>query len=230
MKIAACILFLAASVARGVSVGDTYQQVIAEKGNPKSTLSAGSMSMLSYPDLMIKVKDGLVVSVTAVVAVPAPTRPPGDPTPTPISPTAANVPRIYALANQVNAAVARVVAIVNQPINHLQRRPEMKIMLFRPPWFNPVTLRPDFGSVDITPFQEIPYAQYQYVSSTMNPDEAFIGAELEFNSMTKYFYTDLTIPKKRLTRDEMSEINGLYHIIGQCELQLIKLGYTGKMP
>jgi len=230
MKIAACILFLAASVARGVSVGDTYQQVIAEKGNPKSTLSAGSMSMLSYPDLMIKVKDGLVVSVNAVVAVPAPTRPPGNPTPAPISPTAANIPRIYALANQVNAAVARVVAIVNQPINHLQRKPGMKIMLFSPPWFNPVTLRPDFGSVDITPYQEIPYAQYEYVSSTINADEAFLGAELEFNPMTKYFYTDLTIPKKRLTRDEMSEINGLYHIIGQCELQLIKLGYTGKMP
>ncbi|HXN35112.1 MAG TPA: hypothetical protein VN877_03010 [Opitutaceae bacterium] len=230
MKTAACILLLAASVARGVSVGETYQQVVAEKGNPTSSINAGSMRMLNYPDLMIKVKDGLVVSVTAVAAKPAPTPPPGNPTPTPISPTAANIPQIYALANRVNAGVARVVAIINQPIDHLQRKPGMKIMLFTPPWFRPGSIRPDFSFVDITAFQEVPYAQYEYVSSSMNPDEAFLGAELEFNPMTKYFYTDLTIPKKRLTRDQMNEINSLYRMIGQCELKLIKLGYSGKMP
>ncbi len=230
MKAAACILLLAASVARGVSVGETYQQVIAEKGNPTSNMVAGSTRMLNYPDLMIKVKDGLVVSITAVTARPAPKPPTGNPTPTPISQTAANIPQIYALANQVNAAVARVVAMINQPINHLQRKPGMKIMVFSPPWFNPGVMRPDFGSVDITPYQEVPYAQYEYVSSTINPDEAFLGAELEYNPMTKYFYTDLTIPKKRLTRDEMREINSLYRVIGQCELQLIRLGYAGKMP
>jgi len=48
----------------------------------------------------------------------------------------------------------------------------------------------------------------------------FISHDLEFNPMTKYFYTDRTVPKKRLTEDEMLEINRLYRIIGKCEQQL----------
>jgi hypothetical protein len=43
----------------------------------------------------------------------------------------------------------------------------------------------------------------------------FIGRELEFNQMTKYFYADLTLPKKRLSDNEMIEINGLYRVIGR---------------
>jgi len=43
----------------------------------------------------------------------------------------------------------------------------------------------------------------------------FIGDELEFNSMTKYFYTDRTLPKKRLSDAEMNEINDLYRAIGR---------------
>ena len=48
----------------------------------------------------------------------------------------------------------------------------------------------------------------------------FVAGELEFNAMTKYFYTDRTVPKKRLSKAEMVEINGLYRIIGQDERAL----------
>jgi hypothetical protein len=38
--------------------------------------------------------------------------------------------------------------------------------------------------------------------------------------MTKYFYTNRTFPKKKLTEAEMVEINRLYRIIGKSEQQL----------
>jgi hypothetical protein len=48
----------------------------------------------------------------------------------------------------------------------------------------------------------------------------FIGRELEFNPMTKYFHTDRTLPKKRLSEAEMLEINRLYRVIGRDEQAL----------
>jgi hypothetical protein len=45
----------------------------------------------------------------------------------------------------------------------------------------------------------------------------FLGKELEFNAMTKYFYVDRSLPKKRLSEAEMIEINSLYRIIGEDE-------------
>jgi hypothetical protein len=46
---------------------------------------------------------------------------------------------------------------------------------------------------------------------------------LEFNAQTKYFYTDRSLPKKKLTEAEMEEINQLYRIIGHCNDQLYDL-------
>jgi hypothetical protein len=229
MKASACLLFLAATSALAVGVGDTYQQVLAEKGNPRSSIVAGSLKVLNYPGLAIRVKDGVVVSVKAVVDTPTPSAPP---TPKAEGPPAPGSPgaQVNAIASQINAAVKRVVAIINQPITRLPRTPEMKIGFFQPGWFHPGATRPDFNSVDITKTQETPYSNFEYVSSDLNPTEAFLGAELEFNSMTKYFYTDRTVPKKKLTADEMAEINHLYRVIGLGERQLLQLGFTGAMP
>jgi hypothetical protein len=44
--------------------------------------------------------------------------------------------------------------------------------------------------------------------------------------MTKYFYLDRTLPKKKLTEAEMLEINKLYRVIGQCVVELNMLGYN----
>ena len=41
----------------------------------------------------------------------------------------------------------------------------------------------------------------------------FRGPELEFNAMTKYFYTDRSVPKKKLSEAQMVEMNRLYRII-----------------
>jgi len=56
-----------------------------------------------------------------------------------------------------------------------------------------------------------------YVTSDLNPTEMFLGRELEFNAMTKYFYVDRTLPKARLSEPQMLEINRLYRIIGRDE-------------
>lgn len=107
----------------------------------------------------------------------------------------------------------QVVEIVNQPITHLPRSGSFTV--FSPGWFHAGATRPDFNNVDIRTTQERPYEGH--VTSDLNPTEMFIGSELEFNAMTKYFYTNRTLPKKRLSDTEMVEINGLYRVIGHDE-------------
>ena len=60
----------------------------------------------------------------------------------------------------------------------------------------------------------------QYVTSDLNPGVVFPGKELEFNSKTKYFYMDRSLPKKKLTEAEMLEINRLYRVIARDEDEL----------
>ena len=118
---------------------------------------------------------------------------------------------------KANAEVARteqkLVEIINQPITHLPRSGSFSV--FSPGWFHQGATKPDFNTVDIRATQERTYEGY--VTSDLNPTEMFIGRELEFNAMTKYFYTDRTLPKKRLSDPEMVEINGLYRVIGHDE-------------
>ena len=84
--------------------------------------------------------------------------------------------------------------------------------------------------MDVRITQEKIYDKYGYVSSDLNPGVAFVGRELEFNAMTKYFYLDRSLPKKKLTEPEMLEINRLYRIIGHCEQELAKLQNTETDP
>ena len=62
---------LALSPALAVTVGDTLESVVAEKGQPLSTATAGSVRILAYPDAVIRLKDGVVVSVRAPEKTPA---------------------------------------------------------------------------------------------------------------------------------------------------------------
>jgi hypothetical protein len=125
---------------------------------------------------------------------------------------------------EIARAEQRVIEIVNQPITHLPRSGAVGV--FSPGWFHPGALKPDFNNVDVRATQEFPYDAYDHVTSNLNPDEMFIGSELEFNSMTKYFYADLTLPKKRLSDAEMVEINGLYRVIGRNEQAQFMLWLT----
>ena len=112
-------------------------------------------------------------------------------------------------------AKRRVIEIVNQPITHLARTDEAGE--FSPGWFHPGAIKPDFNKVDIRQTQSFPYKGYKYVTSDLNPTEMFVADELEFNPMTKCFYTDRTLPKRELSEDEMVEVNRLYRIIGRDE-------------
>jgi hypothetical protein len=114
-------------------------------------------------------------------------------------------------------AINRVKAIVNQPARRFLRTPAMKVPTYSPGWFHPGAIKPDFNTVDVRATQESDYSHYHYVTSDLNPGVVFIGSDLEFNSMTKYFYVDRTLPKKKLTQAQMLEINRLYRIIGKCE-------------
>ncbi len=128
-----------------------------------------------------------------------------------------------AIKAQLDATILQVQQIVNQPVTELRRTPDMEVATFHPGWFHPGAIKPNFLTVDIRATQEFPYSQYEYVTSELNPGVVFLGSELEFNSMTKYFYTNRLAPKKRLTEPEMLEINQLYRVIGRCEHQLFDL-------
>jgi len=136
-----------------------------------------------------------------------------------------NGQQIAAIKAQMNAAILRVQQIVNQPVTELQRTPDMQVWTYHPGWFHPGAMMPDFNRVDVRTTQEFPYSQQQYVTSDLNPGAVFLGSELEFNPMTKYFYTDRSVPKKRLTESEMLEINQLYRVIGRCQKQLSDLEF-----
>lgn len=123
------------------------------------------------------------------------------------------VPAVGSARAEAAQATARVIEIVNQPITHLRRSGPVSI--FAPGWFHPGAIKPDFNTVDIRTTQELIYSGASHVSSDANPDEMFIGNELEFNAMTKYFYVDRTLPKHRLSDSEMDEVNGLYRVIGR---------------
>lgn len=47
------------------NVGDTYQQVVAEKGQPGAKMEAGDTLVLRYPDEVIRLKAGKVVAIEA---------------------------------------------------------------------------------------------------------------------------------------------------------------------
>lgn len=140
-----------------------------------------------------------------------------------------NEQQIAAVQSKLDDAVARVKAIVNQPVTSLPRTRDMIVSEFSPGWFHDGADKPDFANVDVHATQDLLYSKYPYVTSDLNPGEVFIGGDLEFNSATKYFYMDRTVPKKRLTEDEMLEINKLYRTIAQSTQQLEQLKGHGNL-
>jgi len=52
-------------------------------------------------------------------------------------------------------------------------------------------------NVDVRKTQDLSnYSRYEYVSSNMTRTVAYPGGELEFNSMTKFFYTDRSVRRR----------------------------------
>jgi hypothetical protein len=116
-------------------------------------------------------------------------------------------------------AIEKVKQIVNQPVPSMPRVPGVRYSLYSPGWFHEGAVTPDFRNVDVRATQDLSYGRHEYVTSDLNPGVMFRGQDVEFNSMTKYFYTDRSLPKKRLTEAEMLQINRLYRIIARGEPQ-----------
>ena len=114
--------------------------------------------------------------------------------------------QVAALKAERDTAIFRAQDIVNQPVRHLKLTLGLNVTVY-PAWFHDGFVTPSFLTVDVRVTQQFPYQGHQYVTSPLNPGEVFIGDELEFNSMTKYFYTSRSVPKKKLTEPEMLEIN-----------------------
>jgi hypothetical protein len=128
-----------------------------------------------------------------------------------------------ALESEMKTAIEKVIEIVNQPVTRLVRKESMEVATYRPGWFHEGASKPDYNSVDVRKTRETPYGKHKYVTSDITPGFAFLGSELEFNPMTKYFYIDYNLPKKKLSDAEMEEVNRLYRIIDRCEKDLANL-------
>ena len=129
---------------------------------------------------------------------------------------------VAAIKAEMNAAFESVSKIVNQPVKRLPREAAMKPSVFKPGWFHAGAIRPDFNKTDVRTTQQFPYKGKMFVTSDVTPKHMFLAEELEFNRMTKYFYLDRNLPKKKLSQPEMLEINRLYRIIGAAEDKLVQ--------
>ncbi|MEO7597553.1 MAG: hypothetical protein ABIV50_01375 [Opitutus sp.] len=220
---------ITAVAAFAINVGDTYEQVVAERGKPKSQASVGPNRILNYAEGSIQLRDNAVVLIklpnnAAPKSSPARATPPPAPEPeTPITDPDVSEQRIPVLENQRLSAINRVKSIINQPVPAQKRTHDMLVSVFSPGWFHDGATTPNFDTVDVRQTQELTYDKHQYVGSDLNPSAVYTGRDLEFNPMTKYFYVDRSVPKKKLTEAEMVEINRLYRVIGKCDAQLKKL-------
>jgi len=134
--------------------------------------------------------------------------------------------QIAAIQARRDDAIARVKEIINQPVTQLPRTPEMTDVTTYPYWFHDGASVPNYDTVDVRATQDFHYDNHQYAASDLNPGVVFIGRELEFNAMTKYFHTNRSLPKKRLTEAEMLNINEYYRDIGYCDHQLVQLQFS----
>jgi hypothetical protein len=130
--------------------------------------------------------------------------------------------QIGALQLQLTNAWHQVEAIVNQPAQAYQRDSSYHVSVYSPGWFHPGASTPDFNRVDVRQSQQFVYTA-PWVSSDLTPNMMFRGGDLEFNAMTKLFYTNRDLPKKKLTEAEMVQINSLYRTIGHCQSEIDRL-------
>src|SRR5579862_2405615 len=130
--------------------------------------------------------------------------------------------QIDALNLEMTNAMDQVRKIVNQPVIPIAREPGMSVGKSAA-WFDVGFPTPDFKQVDVRTGQQFPYTNFDYVTSDLNPGVVFLSRDLEFNENLKYFYTDYSRPKKKLTESEMLEINRLYRVIWHCQQQVEQL-------
>jgi hypothetical protein len=131
--------------------------------------------------------------------------------------------QLASLQLEMTNAYQRVLQIVNQPVKAYARTAGLRVSVYSPGWFHEGAARPDFNNVDIRQSQDLHYGSREYVTSDLNPNMVFLGQDLEFNANTKWFYTNRSLPKHKLTEAQMLEVNRLYRIIGRCETAINEL-------
>jgi len=232
------VCLLLTSTAFALSPGDTYEKVLAEKGKPKSQAEVGKNRILNYPDVTIQLRDNIVTTIKWQKEPPparAEPTPPPPATPSPEPAPGVNVPppakgdysqpQIDRIERERLSTINRIKAIVNQKVRSYTKTNSMQVGSY-PYWFHEGALVPKFDTVDVRATQEASYDKYDYVTSDLNPGIVWRGKDLEFNSMTKFFYEDRSVPKKKLTSSEMEEINRLYRIVARCDAEL-KAAHAG---
>jgi len=228
-RLLACLLLTTTAFA--IAPGDSYEKVLAEKGKPKSQAEVGKNRILNYPDVTVHFQNNVVTTIKWLKEPPAvhteTAPPPTNPEPTPSgnsAPAASKEEMSQAQIDRIErerlSTINRIKAIVNQKARSYTRKDDMAVSKFSEGWFHAGALTPKFDTVDIRQTQEKSYDKYEYVTSDLNPGVVWRGKDLEFNSMTKFFYEDRTIPKKKLSEAEMEEINRLYRIIARCDAEL----------
>jgi hypothetical protein len=143
--------------------------------------------------------------------------------PAPLHPGLPVAAQIAADTLEMNQAVDRVKEIVNRPAPFVAPKEGMNISWWDGSWFHLGADVPNYATVDVSKTRESPYIEYPYVGTNLHPDMVFAGRDLEFNSQTKLYYTDRSLPKRKLSRAEMAEINRLYRVIGRCQVDLGRL-------
>jgi hypothetical protein len=207
------VLLLVAASAMGSAVGDSYDKVIEDNGKPKNQMVVGAMKLLDYGDFTVKLKDDVVVSVKTIAAA---SRDAEAPAPQQLK-MMTGPQQAAAIDAELTKAVDRIVAIVNQPVPTVPLTPSLQAGMWTAGWFHPGSVKPDFRAVDVRRTQHTEeFSGFTYVTSNLNPGVAFPGNQVEFNPMIKFFYKDYSLPKKRLTMEEMVEINRLYRVIAKC--------------
>lgn len=215
-----CFLVIVSATAAGAAqVGQTYSQVIEKHGQPPGQMEAGSTRILRYPRQTIKLKDNVVVEVTAIA--PARTREAAPRATAGTDASAKPTPLEIASIRLKRARTEdRVRALVNQPPPSLPRTVRMRVQTNAGAWYPETATAPDYANVDVRATQQKNYDGKGYLATAAAPGVVYLGDELEFNPLLNYYYVDRTLPKKKLTSAEMEQINALFREIAECDQQL----------
>jgi hypothetical protein len=230
---AVSILVLGAVRGLCLSEGETFDQVIAEKGQPASQMAVGTRRILNYPDAVVKLDGDVVVSFRSVDR-PTPTPAPGfaRPVQRPFTgaqpPDAGPMPTSLSEARRkLETALANAREIINQPVPSVPVTPQMlkNSEQHLDGWMYLPAQTPAFMFAHVEDTQALDTWGAEWVTCNLTPGLAFRAKDLETNAQTRFFYMDLTLPKKRLSAEEMAQLDVIYHQIGMYAAYLQRAGH-----
>lgn len=211
-KMVPLLAFLSASSAFAVSVGDSYDQVVAEKGAPVGSMGAGSVRILTYGDAVIKVRDGIVVSIrqpdkSVAYVPPPPSAPAAKPAAAPYEGPAVWETDFGAAMEQARTRKCHVFILYTGS----DWCPWCKKMDAE------VYSRPEFGSYSHDKFVllKLDYLRYSPVTPENKIQNAELGEKYGVNSYPQVVIVDST--GRFLTRFKGYRAGGPEHFIGMLQ-------------